>query len=112
MSEENKALDINSAVQEMLLPLETENKVTPTDGEAEPVEEAQVSEVEEQEVAIDESQEVEAEEGDEAEDTTFEEGDTEEVEEEAPTLYKIKVDGVEEDKAQAKVDQVLETRAA
>ena len=97
MSEENKALDINSAVQEMLLPLETENKVTPTDGEAEPVEEAQVSETEEQEEAIDESQEVEAEEGDEAEDTTFEEGDTEEVEEEAPTLYKIKVDGVEEE---------------
>ena len=105
MSEENKALDINSAVQEMLLPLETENKVTPTDGEDKPVEEAQVSEVEEQEVAIDESQEVETDESEKAEDTTFEEGDTEEVEEEAPTLYKIKVDGVEEE---VTLDQALQ----
>ena len=105
MSEENKSLDFNSAVQEMLLPLETENKVTPTNGEAEPVEEAQVSEVEEQEEALDESQEVETDEGDETEDATFDEGDTEEVEEEAPSLYKIKVDGVEEE---VTLDQALQ----
>ena len=105
MSEENKSLDFNSAVQEMLLPLETENKVTPTNGEAEPVEEAQVSEVEEQEEALDESQEVETYEGDETEDATFDEGDTEEVEEEAPSLYKIKVDGVEEE---VTLDQALQ----
>ena len=105
MSEENKSLDFNSAVQEMLLPLETENKVTPTNGETEPVEEAQVSEVEEQEEALDESQEVETYEGDETEDATFDEGDAEEVEEEAPSLYKIKVDGVEEE---VTLDQALQ----
>ena len=91
-SKEIGSITVNQAIDQ-LLPFEEAKANPQEEAITEPVEEeAQVSETEEQEEILEDN----SDEGEEVEDATFEEDEQEEVEEEVQ-LYKIKVDGEEEE---------------
>ena len=91
-SKEIGSITVNQAIDQ-LLPFEEAKANPQEEAITEPVEEeAQVSETEEQEEVLEDN----SDEGEEVEDATFEEDEQEEVEEEVQ-LYKIKVDGEEEE---------------